>query len=129
MRFAHGVMRGDREHAAARCLELTEHTAQAIRLEPGVGIKEQEPFARGVARALMTGPGFAAPSSGKRLGVEDTGTVLAGNFSRAVGGGVIHDDDFTGTDGRGGERLKKSGKILLFVARGDDDGELVGGDE
>jgi hypothetical protein len=47
----------------------------------------------------MTRPRFAAPALGQRLGVHNARAEFARDFRGAIGGGVVHDDDFARTDG------------------------------
>jgi hypothetical protein len=124
-----GVMRRDGQHAATRRLKFRQHTPQTARLEPSVGVEEQQQIARRRLRALVASPRLAPPAIGERLRMDDARPVFTRHFRRAIRGGVVHDDDFVRTDGLCGKRAEQGWQVLLLVAGGDDEGKLPGAGE
>ncbi len=66
-------------------LVVAEGVVQSVLFKPGIGIEKEEEFSFRRLSALMAGPGFAAPTVGKRFGGYDLGARIGSELGGAVG--------------------------------------------
>ena len=100
--FLDGVIGRDGKSTAVVSAQDLIETAG---LEPAVGVDEKEQLALCGQRALMAGPGLAAPAVGQCLGRDDGGPVGGGDAGGGVGGSVVDDEDFEGRSGLGADGI------------------------
>lgn len=74
-------------------------TGEHVRLMPAIGVREKNPFARGGARAEMAGVTFIQPTVRQNVHAHHSHARVLPcqqpeNLAGAVGGTIIHDEDF-----------------------------------
>ena len=106
-------------------------TVEIAGLVDGVGIREEKPATAGSAGCGPNGVVLACPAFFELGGFEDGDAAKApGNLRRAIGGLVVDNDEFPiepqlkDVFRLGDEGFEARGKIQLFVAGGDNDGEF-----
>ncbi len=112
-------------------LGLDDGETEMAGLVDGVGVGKEQPFAAGGLRSGPDGVGLPRPAAFESWGTQNGHIGKAGDDGVSlVSGVVVDDDDFPiasklpGALGLGDKRAQTVAEAVLFVAGGDDDGEL-----